>query len=121
MSVPIHDAEMRSHGAKIAVRAAMLVALVVMLVAPAALCAGCGDHSYQTAVDAALQGASAALVAKDAVAWFRALPADGDAAAQAWYQTYAGLARFPWAEVSAKADPFGDVPLDKRSSMALYD
>ena len=100
---------MRGHAIQIGLRAAVLVALLAMLVAPAALCAGCGDQSYQTGVDAALEGASAALVAKDAVAWFHAVPTEGDAAAQAWYQTYAGLARFPWAKVSAKADPVGDV------------
>ena len=81
----------------------MLLALLAMLVATATLCAGCGGRSYQTGVDAALEGASAALVAKDPVAWFRALPPEGKPAQQAWYQTYSGLARFPWAKVSAKA------------------
>ena len=80
-----------------------------MLVATAALCAGCDDRSYQTGVDTALKSASAALVAKDPVAWFRALPPEGKPVQQAWYQTYSGLARFPWAKVSARAVPVDGV------------
>lgn len=89
-----------------AVRAA-LVAVAIALFALAAVCAGCGDDGtpQQAEVHAALERASAALVAKDAVAWFRALPAEGKATEDASYQVYARLAHFPWAAVDAEADP----------------
>ena len=94
-----------------AMRAALL-ALPFALLALAAVCAACGDDGtpQQAEVHAALERASAALVAKDAVAWFRALPAGGKAAEDASYQVYAGLARFPWAAVDAEAVPIKDAP-----------
>ena len=46
---------MRGHPTQIGLRAALLLALLAMLVAPAAVCAGCSDQSYQTDVDAALK------------------------------------------------------------------
>lgn len=59
---------------------------------------------------AALTTASAALVSKDATAWFLAVPCKGTTAQHDWYKTYIGLARFPWARVTAEADPVGGVP-----------
>ena len=83
----------------------VLAAVLALLAATAATGAGCGSKSaaHQADVRAALTAASAALVGHNAVAWFLALPSEGKAAQSASYQTYAGLSRFPWAKVSAKA------------------
>ena len=83
----------------------VLAPLLALLVATAATGAGCGSKgaAQQADVRAALTAASAALVGHNAVAWFLALPSEGKAAQSASYQTYAGLSRFPWAKVSAKA------------------
>jgi len=96
---------MRNHAARIGSRAVVLAALLALLVATAATGAGCGSKSAAQSADvrAALTAASAALVSHEAVAWFLALPSEGKAAQSASYQTYAGLSRFPWAKVSAKA------------------
>jgi hypothetical protein len=102
---------MRNHAAQIGSRVVVLAALLALLVATAASGAGCGSKSaaQQADVRAALTAASAALVSHDAAAWFLALPSGGKAAQSASYQTYSGLSRFPWAQVSAKAVPVGDM------------
>ena len=103
---------MRSHAAQIGLRAAVLAALLALLVAAAAIGAGCGSKAsaQQADVRAALKAASAALASQDAVAWFLALPSAEKPTQSASYQTYAGLARFTWASVTAKAVPVGGVP-----------
>jgi hypothetical protein len=90
-----------------AVHAVLLAALIVA----AAMGAGCGskDAAQQADVRAALKAASAALVSRDAVAWFLALPCEGTTAQYDSCQTYIGLSRYPWAKVTAKADPVGGV------------
>ena len=102
---------MRIHATQIGSRAVVLAALLALLVATAATGAGCGSKSaaQQADVRDALAAASAALVSHDAVAWFLALPTEGKPAEHASWLTYSGLSRFPWAQVSAKAAPVGDV------------
>jgi hypothetical protein len=87
----------------------VLAALLALLVASAAICAGCGakDSAQQVDVRAALTAASSALVTEDAAAWLLALPTEGKAAQQASNEIYAGLSRFPWAKVTANAVPVG--------------
>ena len=102
---------MRSHPPQIGRRAAVVAALLALLVATTAIGAGCGskDAAQKADVGAALKAASAALVSKDAVAWFLALPCEGTTAQYDSYQTYIGLSRYPWAKVTAKAVPVAGV------------
>lgn len=85
--------------------------LLVLLVASAAMGSGCGSKGLdrQADVNAALAAASAALVARDPVAWFLALPCEGTTVQSDSYQTYTGLSHYPWASVTAKAVPVGGV------------
>ena len=103
---------MRSHAPQKGLRAAVVAALFAVLVAAAAIGAGCGAKGSAQPGDvrASLASACSALVAKDAVAWYYALPTDDTSAELAVRQIYAGLARFPWAHVSAKAVPLGSGP-----------
>jgi len=102
---------MRHVSAQIGRPAALHAVLLALLLVSVATGAGCGskDSDQQADVRAALSAASAALVAKDPVAWFLALPCEGKAAEHAAWLTYSGLSHFPWAEVSARAVPVGGV------------
>jgi hypothetical protein len=78
----MHGLTMRSLPPQIGRRAAVVAALLVLLVATAAIGTGCGskDAAQKADVRAALTAASAALVSRDAVAWFLALPCEGTTA-----------------------------------------
>lgn len=62
----------------------------------------------KASVDAALDGAAAALRARDAAAWSRALPAQTVAQEQSWLEVYTKLARFDWRRLVTRAVPLGD-------------
>ena len=64
----------------------------------------------QAAVDAAVDRAAAALLAGDAAAWSRTLPAQTVAQARSWMQIYTELRRFDWRRLEARAAPPGDDP-----------
>lgn len=61
----------------------------------------------QASVDAALDRASAALRARDAAAWSRALPAQTAAQEQSWLEVYTRLARFDWRRLKTRSIALG--------------
>ena len=92
-------------------RVALAAALATLIACAIWFAAGAhGEVRLNVAVDDALRDASAALVAKDAAAWSKALPTEDVRARAASERVYIGLTRFPLTKVWAEAMPEGDAP-----------
>ena len=112
LCLPIDEAVMIDERAT-SRRRCVALAVAVATLAACAIWFAAGVHGeprLQVAVDDALMNASAALVAKDPVAWSEALPTGDVRARAASQRVFVALTRFPLTKVWAKATPEGDAP-----------